>query len=753
MTVPQWLAPETCAELLGGISVRRVRQMVGEGKLIARRNVRGRNGKAIEIAADSLPPEARTRLSESQLATVTKLEVVPASRTFDELPASIRDRANLRLAAITSYQIAIRTMRRGEILSIVEQRWLESFRADHPEMRVSVKSVRRWTEAYKSGGREALIDHNDGSSRRGQFNIPREALAFFHAAYLDTKRNLTIRGAIRETRLMAQREGWKLPRRDDSFYRYAKSISPLVKALRRSAVDEPHTVLDSVLRGMEKPYRTLQSDHHICDVFVSCEGTVCGPDGCKAGHRPWWTVMTDVGSRKIVSYRIALEVPNSTRILEAFRLAVEREGLPQQFYVDNGKDYKKATGKNLSAEEQEFLSNRFRSLGVNVIWAKPYNAQAKAVERMFGTWVSQVWRSFESYVGRTGKRSEHAHHLYQHPELLPTFTDFAAQLEAQVDLFNHQPHRGVGMNRRSPAEVFAAERIARRNPDPAAFALVFWRCETRVLSRHGVSVDNTLYRLEDPTGEIQLRYQGERVKILIDQADISRAIVCSIDERFLAHAVVRELASHDASDPVTQAEIERVAKHNKAISRRAKEGDRTAQQQVAWLRQPHNRLQMLRKLAAQRTEQVREMVAQTGTDAATVVLPRFSSIAREMASAKASSGPRLSDADRELAASVPEISDEQLDRLIAEERGYEERPRLRVVEDDDTDVAAELARLARMRKAKEGLCLVEGCEEPRTHVIDEADECARHWAELHLAEIDNDAVREAVRQQLEEEVH
>jgi hypothetical protein len=463
--------------------------------------------------------------------------------------------------------------------------------------------------------------------------------------------------------------------------------------------------------------------------------------------------MFDVGSRKIISWQISLEVPNSQRILDAFRLAVDAEGLPDRFYCDNGKDFKKFSGKTISKEERGFLDNRLRALDVTVVWAKPYNAQAKAIERLFGTFGSRVWRTFESWVGRTGERSEHANYLYQHPELLPTFTQFCVELATHIEIYNNTPHRGFGMNGRTPAEVFAKERIAFRKPHAAAFALVFYRCETRTLGRHGITVDHTLYRLIDEDGAVHHRYQGEQVKLLIDPADISRGVVTSLDERFLCEAVVREMATHTASDAITQSEIERVAKHNKTLKRRAMAGDSTAQRHINWLREPANRLQVLRAMADSRRGQREELVAATGTDTATtVVLPGFSSVARDLAAAQArNGGAQLSAEDRALAATVAPISDERLDQLLGEQRGYTPAPRrLRALE-DDVDVSAELSRVARLNKEKAGLCLIDGCEEPRCRTLQDVNECAGHWAELHLEEVDDDATREAIRMALEKE--
>ena len=755
-----WLPPETVSRLLPDQPtprhVVRLAQRGAFGNNI-RRRTRGRNGRAIEIALHALPEAARAAFLSSHPHHVRPSkseELPPPIRSYREATQEQRDRADRRVAAVKAWQLFIAEWGSRRGITAAKDRWVEGYRLQHPIEHLSVASIERWASRFEAFGQDGLIDGNDGHARRGKPSIPRAALNFFLARYLDKDAPPTIARAIADTRLAADHYGWWLPEADDPFYRYVgRHVSPAVKLARRDAVDTPSTFLPYVQRGMDVPNRTLQSDHHIADVFVNCEGKVCADARVCRAHRPWWTPMYDVGSRKVIASQISLEVPNSERILLAFRRAVEAEGLPARFYIDNGKDFKKAAGKGLAASEEEFIGRRMRMLGVEVVFARPYNAQAKAIERFFGTFVSHHWRGSEGYTGALGKRSERTQELCAHPERLITFTAFAQLLEDRIAVYNHTPHRGTGMNGRTPAEVFATGRTARRDPDPFAFQLVFWQNQVRVLDRNGVRVAGFTYTPVDPDGRVHAAYLRKRVIVLINPANTSEAILCNRSEQFLCEARALELATHDTRDAITQAALDHVSSSRKAIRAALYGGDRESRMRLAEYKRIHP--QLLHRVAERLRDEERQLVASMGAPtAATVVIPVASVTRRAMEAARSAvMRSSLTDADRELAASIPPITDEQLDRLLDEKRGYAPAAPLRAVRDiDDAGVTAELARAARRRKAKEGLCVVEGCEEPRTRVVDEADECGRHWLAANADEFDEETAAN-LRREIEREAH
>jgi hypothetical protein len=578
---------------------------------------------------------------------------------FERATAKQRSRALVREAAVLAYEeFLCESNPQGRLTA--KRGWVAQYKLQHPEIGViSVRSIERWRGLFRSGsgGRASLIDANNGSARRGKTVIPRPALNFFLARYLDKDAPPTIARAIEDTRLAASQHGWQLPEADDAFYRYAKRHVPQsVKLARREAVDTPSKFLPYIARAMDTPYRTLQSDHHIVDVFVSCEGSACGNAPCRA-HRPWFTPMYDVGSRKVISYQISLDPPNAERILRAFYLAVLKEGLPERFYCDNGKDFKKAAEKKgrLTPDDEDFLGRRMKSLGIEIVFATPYNAQAKGIERWFGTMVSRWWCGSKGYVGRLGQRSEHTQHLCKNPELLTPFSEFTRLVEGWITLYNNRPHRGVGMGGRTPARAFSEERIPRRDPDAFAFKLVFWRMVERSVSRvhrgYGVRESNLVYTFIDPDAHVAAEYLGERVKVLINPEDRSQAIVCNLAEQFLCEARELDLATHDTNDAATEQALEHVKRIGRAMRSRVHAGDALACADLREFQQHYPEL-VAREAARLREEEDRLVAA--GGSPATVMVPRYSRIARDLqASQQRLDNPlSLTAEERELAQSI-----------------------------------------------------------------------------------------------------
>lgn len=711
-----WISSAEAAELLG-VSTRHIPRLMERGIIVGRRTLRGANAKAIDVLVSSLPLPARNRFLENAApAPIAHPSSAGVSR-FATAKESERRRVLLREQAVLAYRTA-----NAEAGSSFAE-CAEAFRVFHSDFHISERSLRRWVSAYREQGRDGLVDGNDGHARRGKFSVPAEALDFFLQAYLDPTVALTISAAIRRTRDAASEFGWKLPRRDDAFYRFARTIPAFDRQLFKESFDTPGQVRDFVRRGMDQPYRSLQSDHHLVDVFVSCEATICGDAPCK-GHRPWWTPMFDVGSRKIISYRISLDQPNSRVILEAFRAAVELEGLPDIFYVDNGKDFKKATGKGIAEAHRGTLDDRFNTLGVTVRWALPYNARAKSIERMFRTFIDRVWRTYETYTGPLGKRSEHAEKLRTTSQL-PTFGDFCEHLDYEVQTYNATAHRGEGMNGRTPNEAFRQDRIARRDVDPAALALVFYRPEKRVLQRDGFTVDGVRYRVESP--EVQRQYQGREIRALINPDDVQSAVVCSPEGAFLCNANVRELADHTASSAVTQQAFEAVRRQEKAVTKLAKEGNGRAQLQLQHIKR--NRLAIARKLSARHQSQERELSAAVGQNTVTTaVLPSFSRIARDSASYGASDpGVSLSPEQLKKAASAPDHTEQYLEAWERSHlRGLPSEPQANEDDADAVDYESERQRVAavieRKRKIAAGECL--DCSAP---AYDDYLYCSSHW--------------------------
>jgi hypothetical protein len=738
-----WL-PATEAALVLDVTRQNVWKMVQRGALTGRQTLRGRNSRALEIAFDSLPLEAQARY----LAKHPEAAIVPAGErtlaivtpelrraSWDRASEPQRERALLRRSAILAFAEFRRQWAGREGITAARAKWIADFRQANPSIeKLSYSSLCRWAERFEKLGLEGLLDGNDGHGRRGLSVIPKAARNFFHARLLDGD-SPTIARAIADTRLAGEESGWNLPTADDAFYRYAKRIPAVLKRARRDDIDKPENYSAFVPRDYStfEAMRLIQSDHHKADVWVSCEGMVCGRGGCRAGHRPWWTPFFDIASRRVLGWECYLDEPNSDRILSAFRKTVIEFGLPIGVYIDNGKDYKKAFGKELRDQRrsplpEDFFRNILVPLGVTPHYATPYNAKAKAIERMFGSFVSRVWRGTEAYVGRLGRRTEKAHHLYQNPEKLPTFSSFLEQLEAEIAIYNETPHRGQGMKGQSPAEVFAARRIPRREPDAHAFRLAFWATHERVVGRNGVSVNGYTYMLL--TREAQFQYQDSRVLVLVNPLNATEAAILNEKKQLISLARMQGFATNDADDPVTQEHIRLTQRLNRDMRERMRNTiDPEAARHVRRFK-AQDKTVLLKKVAQRLRERDRERLALAAGETVIQALPHYSRLARDVEEHRAllSNPSGLTPEELELANSVEDRFETTGQFLSAPDPWlYTPREVPPPSEEEEQRYARESARLRAKRelerKEREGLCGVEGCE---------GKEVGRDFAEIRI---------------------
>ena len=106
-------------------------------------------------------------------------------------------------------------------------------------------------------------------------------------------------------------------------------------------------------------------------------------------------------------------VPNSDGIALALRAGILRFGVPQELYIDNGKDYRcqylngtRETSRNvaLSNDVTDTLAPGVLSpLGVSITHAKPYQAWSKPIEPWFSHTFPEWEKSLPGYCGQNGK--------------------------------------------------------------------------------------------------------------------------------------------------------------------------------------------------------------------------------------------------------------------------------------------------------------------------------------------------------------
>ncbi|ACO33799.1 MULTISPECIES: DDE-type integrase/transposase/recombinase [Acidobacterium] len=591
----EWLTAEE-AIARTGLTDRWLREQARHGSIISRATGRtGRNGKPLrEYLASSLPASER-RVAEAcsnaasamrSLPLFTDSQVaLPAKAAPDTLPvgAAAQRQAEERWAVLQPIvdfdkdPLRYAALRLKDGSQVTSQTRMLEYQAEISG--VYSRTLKRWLKRWRDGGLAALADRNrqdKGLSR--WFEEHPEAKDVTAAAYLQPEQSKI--AAYEALQRWCSRAGILAPHYS-TVRRWLDSDDlpePVVTLAREGerALKERHLPFLRKAYTDIAPNQIWVSDHMIHDVLVrnDCfEGAA--PN---AAIRLRFTAMIDYRSRKPMGYCWTVE-GSSRSIALALRRGIERYGAPSTLYVDNGKDYKRvARGaapvwKRVASEQfvadvawVESLGVLSR-LGIEVQHCLKYHPQSKHIERFFRTLHMRLDRVIAGYTtgnayrrpGATNAlavahqraiKSGHAEAspLLRASELIQLGT---AWLETEYSV---APHRGRGMDGRSPNEVYDGGYPveSRHIPDLSNLDHLFWARAQRKLDSGNIRLANEFYgpAVGDEVGSANLFTHGSNdVFVHYDENEIApeTAIVTDLDGRVLARVHRVQLQPHSAA--------------------------------------------------------------------------------------------------------------------------------------------------------------------------------------------------------------
>lgn len=517
-----WLAVQE-ASFFCGVTDSAIKKAVQQNKYQYRYvKGKGRGGKQLRIALESLPQSAQARYRGE----------VPQPIDILQFTGKQRDEANAKAWIVEQYQ-------RGGLSPDDFVSW---FNSNNPaEDAITKSKLFRWQKKYQGKDVAALIDRRGGHNR-GKDTIPLEAWELFYSLYM-TQQKRSIRLCYDFTKME-----YPLIPSYKAFERKVKTIPYYATLYYREG---PKAFTDA-LPYMERSKLDISSndiwfsDHHLVDVFVK------SADGTKV-IRPWLTVFFDARSNRVVSFLVRNADPNATAVKKCFRLGVEQNGVPNAVYFDNGKDYRS------SSFSQDYPMSLVNQLGIETIYATPYHGAAKTVERFFGTFTNRFSRRFKTYTGCNAKiRPEEM----QIPNkkilaLAPTLDEFVEQLAAYIDEYNQTPNSGMDMEGKCPDQVYSENLAVKRVvSDRDALRLLCGNTAERVVNKSGVSIKNNHYY-----HDALLSHIGEHVMVVYDPDNIDKMAVFDMKGRAicLAEAKIRTPFRHTSEEDYIRAAKEKKA--------------------------------------------------------------------------------------------------------------------------------------------------------------------------------------------------
>lgn len=559
-----WLSTKEAAELLH-ISQQAVRKNAREGKYgTGTRYVKGtggNSGEVLQICLDALPEIAQNEyhiknIKKEPEETSAEIDV---NKPFDNFVMSQKEKAVKKLEALKAYKDFEKDYRKKcQKFSKAEckELFIEKWNNKNEDFQISIASLYRWLQKYKSEKTVGLVDKRGGHNK-GEKSIPKEIWDKFCYYYLKESQP-SIKSCYEIVRVEANVKGIPIPDYGVFYYHANKIPYPTLVLYRegRKAYD------DKCAQYIERDYLNIHSneiwvaDHHIWDEHIVVEEK---GDLKLKKVRLWGSYWMDMRSRRIVAKYLRMGDPNGDVVLASFAEGVLKYGIPKEMILDNGKDYKSkdlfvnsGVRENLDFNIKELFSDSKKQLEVQslalqmdivVHFAHPYNAKAKPIERTFGTFESQFGKLFDSYLGgNPTKRPERLKTLKL--EGYPTFEEYKKLHDDYIEnIYNESSHQGEGMYGKSPRQVYEENLFERRTTTKDAMRLWLMRTTTPyTVQRNGIKILGSWYYSKE-----MVPLMKQKVYARYSPENINEVYIYSENDRYICMAQRKEKLQFGAS--------------------------------------------------------------------------------------------------------------------------------------------------------------------------------------------------------------
>ncbi|WP_201319388.1 DDE-type integrase/transposase/recombinase [Paenibacillus sp. EPM92] len=212
------------------------------------------------------------------------------------------------------------------------------------------------------------------------------------------------------------------------------------------------------------------------------------PIGQEGTNKQVYLVLFVDDATRFVLHGAFYESLEKAIVEDCFRKAIEKYGVPEAVYFDNGKQYR-----------TKWMNRTCSKLGVRLLFAKPFSPESKGkVERLNG-----VVQGFLSEV------------QLEKPQTLDHLnTWFQVWLS---ECHQNKPHSAL--DGKNPETAFRSDTKALRFVEPELLANAFLHCEDRKVDKAGcISFMGKKY-------EVGILFIGQTVQVVYDPADITEVTI------------------------------------------------------------------------------------------------------------------------------------------------------------------------------------------------------------------------------------
>ena len=528
MTDEKYITIKELAELKD-VSTRAIR--LSRGKYITR-EITVKGGKSFEILLSSIEPELQEKYY-SKIVPSYAGKQLPAPTNFHK-----PDKAKIiALARLDLLNLWKNQRKNQQNKTQFDTDFLSAYNAQvlYPEIyaklgKVSIGTLQRWKRVLgNSNNYEFLIPnyHYEDYSRTCLTDYEKQ---IFMKLLLHPNK-FSIGKAISLTQYILKSQGQEYIPAPPTFRRFANwyktnyfdkwtLLRDGEKALKEDVIPHIKRDISKIEVGEVLVADGKRLNFQVINPFTGkpCRATLIG--------------FLDWKSTALVGYEIMLE-ENTQNIASALRNAIlNLSRIPKFVYLDNGKAFRGKYFLGSSNFDEIGLKGLYEKLGITTVFANPYNARAKVIERFFLEMQECFEKLLPSYIG-TGIENKPARlrrnekfHSEIHTEFTPTIQQTIQMVNSWLEYKNSLPCP----NDRTRSIKEMLDSIERQKINPRELDDLMMAQEIKTITSQGIRFLKTDYYND--------ALYGLRQKVIIKYSlfDLSYINVYTTSGKFLCRA-------------------------------------------------------------------------------------------------------------------------------------------------------------------------------------------------------------------------
>lgn len=510
------------AELKGLKSNRSLRLAIQKGKYVAR-VVKVFGGKSYEILYSSLEPEIQEKLQDELIKEVTQSNctaLVPINNINNK--NFITESAKLTALARVDIVKALQNMRtKYKTKKEADSIFLDLYNSGMylPKIHkfigsISIGTLHRWIWAYEDNEDYRVLLPNYKYTKQGEYNtILTQEMKNIFIKFLLHPNKFSVTKAIKLTQHILEKKGVENIPHIITFRRYAEHYKKnnysrwiLFREGEKAYHDKVEAYIERDISKLEVG-DVLIADGHTLNFQVINPFTGKPTRATLVGFLDW-------KSTALVGYEIMMS-ENTQCIASALRNAIINLGMiPKVVYQDNGRAFKAKYFQSCDFDEEGF-NGIYANLGIKSVFAKPYNARAKVIERFFKEFQEEFEKLMPSYIGTSienkpawMKRGEKLHrdmHKKLTNNYIPTIQELIKYIDCWLDFHNSKPCP----NAPQISIKQCLNCVQKQEIDKNILNDLMMKTEVRTINRNGITFLGLHYRSDSILGlrdSVYIRY-------------------------------------------------------------------------------------------------------------------------------------------------------------------------------------------------------------------------------------------------------